>query len=87
MEQKLILKQMIQFNKSVFDNSFKAMTMVYEQNERIIEASLEQAKWLPAEGRKAIKDWMGAVKTGCDDFKKLLDDYYANVEKYLGDEE
>ena len=36
MDNKQIAKQMIQFNKAVFDNSIRAMTMVVEQNEKMV---------------------------------------------------
>ena len=32
MDQKQILKQMIQFNKAAFDNTFDAVTVLQEQN-------------------------------------------------------
>ncbi len=83
MDNKLIGKQMIEFNKSAFDNSFKAMTMVYEQNEKMLEAFLGQASWLPEDGRKALKEWMESYKKGCQDFKKIVDDNYAKVESYF----
>lgn len=83
MDNKQIAKQMIQFNKSALDNSFSAMTMVYEQNEKMIEAFFTQASWLPQEGKNAIKEWMSAYRTGCNDFKKLMDDNYAKVEAYF----
>jgi hypothetical protein len=83
MDQKQITKQMIQFNKTAFDNSFSAMTMVYQQNEKMVETFLGQAQWMPEEGRKAIKDWLSAYRTGCDDLKKLVDDNYAKVEDYF----
>lgn len=83
MDQKQIAKQMIDFNKTAFDNSFKAMTMVYEQNEKMLAAYLEQATWLPQDGRKAIRDWMATYKTGCEEFKKLADDAYAKVESFF----
>ena len=83
MEHKQIAKQMIQFNKTAFDNSFNAMTMVYQQNEKMLETFVSQAAWLPEEGKKAIKDWVNAYRTGCDDFKKLVDDSYAKVEAYF----
>ncbi|WP_419661441.1 hypothetical protein Dvar_18730 [Desulfosarcina variabilis str. Montpellier] len=83
MEHKQITKQMIQFNKTAFDNSFSAMRMVYEQNEKMVEAFLGQASWMPEEGRKAIKDWLAAYRTGCDDFKKMVDDSYAKVDDYF----
>lgn len=86
MDQKRIAKQMLQFNKAAFENSFKAMTMVYEQNEKVMETFLSQAAWLPEEGRKAVKDWVTACKNGADEFKKLVDDNYAKVENYFSDE-
>jgi hypothetical protein len=86
MDQTQIAKQMIQFNKTAFDNSFSAMTMVYEQNEKMAQTFLAQASWLPQEGKKAITDWLNAYRTGCENFKKLVDDNYAKVEDYFNKE-
>lgn len=86
MDQKQIAKQMIQFNKTAFDSSFNAMSMVYEQNETMFETFLTQATGLPEEGKKAIKDWMSAYRTGCNDFKKQVDDNYAKVDEYFNKE-
>ena len=86
MDQKQIAKQMIQFNKTAFDSSFSAMTMVYELNEKMIETFLIQAPGLPEEGKKAIKDWMSAYRTGCNDFKKLVDDNCGKVEECFNKE-
>jgi len=83
MDQKQIARQMIQFNKTAFDNSFNAMTMVYEQNQKMVGAFLDQASWLPEEGKKAIADWMNAYKQGGDEFKKLVDDNYQKVEDFF----
>ena len=82
MDQKQIARQMVQFNKTAFDNSFKAMSMVLEQNEKMVNALLEQAV-LPEDGKKAIKEWMTTYKSGCDDFKKVVDESYAKVEAYF----
>jgi polyhydroxyalkanoate synthesis regulator phasin len=83
MDQKQIAKQMIQFNKTAFDNSFNAMTVVYQQNEKMVDTFLQQATWLPEEGKKAINDWMAAYKKGCEDFKNLVDENYQKVEDYF----
>ncbi len=83
MDNTQITKQMVQFNKTAFDNSFSAMTMVYEQNEKMVDTFLSQATWMPEEGKKAIKDWVSAYRTGCSEFKKQVDDNYAKVEAYF----
>ncbi len=83
MDQKQIALQMIQFNKTAFDNSFNAMNMVYEQNEKMVGTFLQQATWMPAEGKKAIENWMQSYKKGCEDFKKLADENYQKVEEFF----
>ena len=83
MDQKLMFKQMIDFNKSSFNNAFSAMVMAQEQTETMANTFLEQAAWLPEEGKKAIKDWLDACKKGREDYKKLIDDAYKKVESYL----
>jgi len=83
MDQKQMAKQMLQFNKTAFDNTFNAMTMVYDQNEKMVGTFLQQATWLPEDGRKAISDWMDAYKKGCDNFQKLVDENYQKVEDFF----
>ena len=83
MEQKEILKQMIAFNKTAFDNSFNAMVMVQEQTERMVNTFLVQSTWLPDEGKTVISDWVKAYKKGREDFKKLVDQSYKRVEDFL----
>ncbi len=87
MDHKQIAKQMVQFNKSAFDNSFKAMSLVYEQNEKMLDAFLGQAAWLPDEGKKALQEWMNSYKQGCQDFKQMVDANYEKVETYFTDSE
>ncbi len=83
MDQKQILKQMIDFNKATFDNSFNAVIMLQEQTERMSNQLLDQASWLPEDGKKAIADWVNAYKTGRDDFKKNVDDSFKKVTEFF----
>jgi len=86
MDNKQIAKQMIQFNKTAFESSFSTLTMMYEQNEKMLDTFLNQATGLPEEGKKVIKDWMAAYSKGCQDFKKIVDENYAKVEEYFDKE-
>ncbi len=83
MEPVKIAKQMIEFQKATFDNSFSAMGMVQEQAERMLNMSLEQATWLPEEGKKVIDEWIKAYKKGREDFKKTVDENFARVEAFF----
>ena len=82
-----IEKQMIDFQKTTFDNSFSAMVMLHKQAERMTQTLLDQATWMPAEGKKAINDWIKAYNKGCEDFKKLVDENFKTVEAFFASSE
>jgi hypothetical protein len=81
MEQFNAIKQMVQFNKNAFYQSYNAMDMLRKQNEKMTNSFLDQATWLPEEGKKAVNEWMQLYKKGCSDFKKTADQNYKDVEK------
>ncbi len=80
---KAILKQLVQFNKTVFDNAFKAMHLAQEQGEKLLNTLLDQASWLPEDGKKTITEWVNAYKNGMDQFKKTVDEQYKKVEDFF----
>jgi hypothetical protein len=83
MDQAIIAKQMIDFQKTMFDNTFNAMVLVQEQTERMATTLLDQATWLPAEGKNAISGWVDAFKKGREDFKKNVDENFKRVEDFF----
>jgi hypothetical protein len=78
-----MVKQMLEFNKTAFDNSFKAMLTIGDQNEKMMNTFLAQAAWMPEEGKKLIQEWVDAYKKGCQDFKKTADENYKKVADYF----
>lgn len=83
MDSAKIAKQMIDFQKTTFDNSFSAMVMLQEQTEIMANTLLDQATWMPAEGKKAINDWVKSYKKGREDFKKIVDENFKKVEDFF----
>jgi hypothetical protein len=84
MDPKQIAKQMIQFSKTAFDNTFNAMTILQEQTEKMVNMFQEQqSPWMPAEGKKAVTDWINAYTRGREDFKAAVDGNYKKVEDYF----
>jgi hypothetical protein len=83
MDQKQLVKQIIDFNKTSLDNSFNAMNLLQEQSEKLGRSTLDQASWLPEEGRKVIDDFTDAFKKGRDEFKKGVDEAFTKVEEYF----
>lgn len=83
MDQKQILKQMVEFNQTTFNNTFQAVVLLQDQFERVAQTALDQANWLPAEGRKAVENWVESYKSGRDNYKRFVDESYQQVEKYF----
>ena len=83
MEPLQIAKQLIEFNKSSFDNTFTAMMLLQEQTEKMVNSFLSQANWLPEEARKVLDEWLASYKKGRDDFKKTVDESFQKVEEYF----
>ena len=83
MDQKQVLKQMIDFNKAAYNNTFNAFVMLQNQAESLSNTLLTQATWLPQEGKKAIGEWVETCKTGRETFKKSVDESFKKVEDFF----
>lgn len=83
MDQKQVFQQMIEFNKTAFDNSFGAMSGLQDQTEKMLLSFLSKTPWIPEEGKKVISDWIASYKKGREEFKTAADDQYKKVAAYF----
>lgn len=79
---KTMYKQMIDFQKATFDNSFNAMLKMQEQGETMLNVFLSQTPWMPEEGKKAINGWLSTSQKARDDFKKVVEENFKSVENF-----
>jgi hypothetical protein len=83
MEQAKFTRQMIEFYKTTFDNTFNAMMILQEQTEKMVGLFLEQSPWLPKEGKEAVNEWVKTYKRGRDAYKTSVDESYKKVRDYF----
>lgn len=83
MNPKELTKQMMDFNKTAFDNTFNGLTVLVEQTEKVANMFVEQNPLFPQEGRKVVNDWVKIYKKGLDDFKAAVDEGYKNAYSLL----
>jgi hypothetical protein len=76
MDQTMIAKQITGFYKTAFDNSLNAITKIQEETEKIISYSLEQAPYIPEEGKKFVTDFVKTCRKNSDDFIAVATDQY-----------
>ncbi len=87
MDPKKMGKQMIDFYKTSFDNSFSAMMMLQEQMERMTNMYWGQMVNLPDEAKKGLADWTKSYKKNCEDFKKMMDESFNKLESFVAEAE
>lgn len=83
MNQFNLVRQMIDLNRTTFDNTFGAMCMFQEQSEKMVNSFVEQAVWIPNEGKKAITDMAAMMRKGCSEFKRAVDENFGKAEAYF----
>ncbi|HUN55036.1 MAG TPA: hypothetical protein VMU29_07775 [Smithella sp.] len=83
MDPKQIAKQMVDFNKTAFDNSFNAMSVVQDQTEKMVNGMMEQTAYFPEEGKKVISNWINMCKKSRDEFKANADENFKKVESFF----
>jgi len=87
MDPKKMAKQMIEFYKTTFDNSFSAMMMLQEQMERMASMYWGQMTNLPDEAKKGLAEWTKSYKKNCEDFKKVVDDNFKKLDSFFPEAE
>jgi len=81
METGKVAKQMVGFQKTVVENSFNAMNIVQDQTENMLNNVIGQNPWVTEEGKKQINETFAYTKKARNDFKKAIDEGYAQFEK------
>lgn len=83
MQPKELLKQMVNFNKAAFENSFNTMLILQEQMERMSRVYVDQATGISAETKNAVNEWTQLYKKGLADFKAMIDENFKKVDAFL----
>lgn len=83
MENKEIMKQVIDFHKKSFENCFSMMVTIQDQAEKLFKTFVEQTPGVSADTKKVMEQWSSAYKKGIDDLKKAMDQGYEKVESFF----
>ena len=82
-----ITKEMIAFNKTVFNDYFIARNALYEQTERFMNKFWKESPIFPPNSRKVIIEWLEAYKTGGETFKNVVNENFKELEEFSDESE
>lgn len=83
MQQSELMKMMIDFNKTSFDNTFNGIKSMQEQTEKMILGMVDKQNAVPEPMKKSIVDWLETMKKGRDEFKATMDSNYKKLKDYF----
>ena len=83
MDSRWIAKQMIDFQKTTFDNMYTSMVMIQDHTEKLATTLFRQAIWIPEESSGVVNRWTEILKKGRNDFKVAVDDCFSKMEESL----
>jgi hypothetical protein len=77
--------QVLDFQKSTFNNTYNTMLKIQEQSEKIADSFMKDNTAIPAEGRKILDEWKLVLKKGQLEIKKSIDEGFSKAESFFSE--
>jgi|GEM_PF-1081004 len=77
--------QVLDFQKSTFNNTYNTFLKIQEQSEKIAESFMKDNTAIPAEGRKILDEWKLVLKKGQTEIKKSIDEGFSKAESFFSE--
>jgi hypothetical protein len=82
-DNKEIMKRMIDLHKTSFENCFSTMVALQNHTEKLMKTLVDHTPGMNNGAREVMDKWTDAYKKGRDDFKKAVDEGYVKVEEFF----
>jgi hypothetical protein len=86
MENKEIIKHLIDLQKTSFENCFSAIVTLQDQAEKLFVTFVDHTPGMDNGWKELMDKWSNAYKKGRDNFKKAVVDGYSKAESFLDDD-
>ncbi len=83
METPKIAKQMIGFQKTLFENTYNAVTVMQDNSEQMLNGFIKQFPWVTEEAKKPLNESIAFIKKARDDYKKAVEQGFDKLEELV----
>lgn len=83
MDQKTLMKQLLEFNKTSFNNTYNTMIMMQEQAERMTSTLINHPTLLTDEGKHTIEEWVKVFKTKRDEYQEIVNSNFKKLDEFI----
>ncbi len=75
--------QAIEYQKTMFDNSYAIMTSLQEQGNKMVDMAFDNSTILPDGSKKVCSYWMDFFKQNTQNYKTYVDTSFDRVKEYV----
>jgi len=83
MDNKKVALQVMEFNKTAFNNTFSAMTTLQDNAAKLVFGFIENNPLFPENSKTSISHYLKAYKKGRDDFKISADENFKKITDFI----
>ena len=83
METIKMTKQMIDFQKAVFNNTFNGIAFMQDYSQNMMDGFMRQFPWVTEQNQKPLKDTVELMKKARTDYKNAIDQGFNQLEDMI----
>lgn len=83
MDMKKMAQDLVQMQKTAFEQSYQTMSLLQAQMERLGQMYWGQLSSYPEEMKKGMTEWHASYKKQCEQFKTMVDNGFKHMEAWL----
>lgn len=77
--------QAIEYQKTLFDNSFAAMVTLQNQGQQMMNQAFEKSPLLPDDSKKMYSSWIDSVKQNRETCKEYVDSSFDKIKELFAE--
>lgn len=78
-----MVSQAVDYQKTMFDNSFGMMATIQEQGDKMMNLAMEKSVFFPDSGKKMYANWTDFTKNNRDNCKEYVDNCLERVREFF----
>ncbi|MCP3889600.1 MAG: hypothetical protein GY702_12115 [Desulfobulbaceae bacterium] len=83
MEMTGFTKQIIDFQKTSFNQTYAGVTALQDYSETVMDTIVSQTPWINEESMKPVNDSIKIMKSAREEYKKAVDQGFIELEKLV----
>jgi len=77
--------QVVDYQKSLFENSFSFLDATQKQGQRLVDLAFENNSLLPENSKETYTQWVDFVKQGTETYKEFVETNFDKVKEFFAE--